>query len=121
MALTLLEEFMNNLHPFVYLLQDHKSKEMSFTAKIQYIGPSKGLLYIRKGELELTEDNAKKLLRKSFHLLNIGYIDNSFNPITIATECIKNGLGPILKDIGTFGRAGGDEEVPNSIIAKNLD
>jgi len=83
----------------LYFLIENNTEDVSIRTSVKDINPSKGIVYIKKGELKLDEFNMKKIFRKAYHIINLGNVNWDFNPIEVARNCVKNAFAPILKDL----------------------
>ena len=66
--------------------------------------------------MDPSNTNIKKLVRQSFHVINIGEIDNEYNPLNDSRSCINNVLNPMLKDIAIYHTE--NEQIKDSILNK---
>ena len=119
----LIKDFITNPKlNLLYFIITKNPEEIKIMNKLENFNEGLGVLYIKKEEINL-ENLLKKKLKSfflnTFHLFNIGEITSDFNPISVAHNCFKNGLNPILKTISSFNTL--ELEIKESIIKKNSE
>ena len=120
-TINLLKDFLTDQKMnLLYFIVENDSEEIKILNKLTDIKSGSGVLYFKKKELNFEQvTNFKKLFRKSFHLLNIQEITPDFNPASLARNCLKNALHPMLKDISSINI--NEPSFKDSIIKKHSE
>ena len=68
----------------MYLYVESLSGKIFFTEKLENMNPGESVIIIKRKDIKMDEFNLKKILRQSFHVMNLGQSNGAFNPLGTA-------------------------------------